>query len=92
MTTFDKLTKLHKIILDGDLSIAERLCDEIMGDVQAEVDEPDVDVPYKQLTSEIELVLSDPDSKLSPGARLALKWCLTWVSVPLQLASPTANK
>ena len=35
MTTFDKLTKLHKIILDGDLSEAERLCNEVMGDVHS---------------------------------------------------------
>lgn len=48
-------------------------------------------VPHQQLTSEIELVLSDQDSKLSPGAQRALKWCLTWVSVPLQLAAPQAQ-
>ena len=45
-------------------------------------------VPHQQLTSEIERVLCDPDSDLSLGAQRALNWCLTWVSVPLQLAAP----
>lgn len=44
-------------------------------------------VPHDKLTMEIDNVLSDPDTTLSPGAERALRWCRTWVSVPLCLAA-----
>ena len=41
------------------------------------------EVPYQKLTNEIDLILSDPDTELSIGAKRALLWMRTWVSVPL---------
>lgn len=43
-------------------------------------------VPYQKLTDEIDLILSDPDTELSIGAKRALLWMRTWVSVPLYTA------
>ena len=52
---------------------------------QQEAQEP-ATVPYQKLTDEIDLILSDPDTELSIGAKRALLWMRTWVSVPLYTA------
>lgn len=44
--------------------------------------------PHAKMTEEIDLVLSDSDTKLSAGAVRALRWLRTWVSVPLYTAPP----
>ena len=49
---------------------------------QQEAQEP-ATVPYQKLTDETDLILSDPDTELSIGAKRALLWVRTWVSVPL---------
>ena len=49
---------------------------------QQEAQEP-ATVPYQKLTNEIDQILSDPDTELSIGAKRALLWVRTWVSVPL---------
>ena len=49
---------------------------------QQEAQEP-ATVPYQKLTNEIDLILTDPNTVLSFGARRALHWMRTWVSVPL---------
>ena len=47
-------------------------------------------MPYQKLTDEIDLILSDPDTELSIGAKRALLWMRTWVSVPLYTAPQPA--
>lgn len=47
--------------------------------------------PCEKMVEEISLILSDKDNDLSPGAILALKWLLTWVSVPLYTYPPDAQ-
>lgn len=54
---------------------------------QQEAQEP-TEVPYQKLTNEIDLILSDTDTELSIGAKRALLWMRTWVSVPLYLEAP----
>jgi len=44
-------------------------------------------VPRAQMTEEIDNVLSDPDTRLSPGAERALRWLRTWTAAPLALAA-----
>lgn len=56
---------------------------------QQEAQEP-TEVPYQKLTNEIDLILSDPDTELSTGAKRALLWMRTWVSVPLYTAPQPA--
>ncbi|GEM_PF-5289612 len=49
-------------------------------------------VPHEQMTEEIDNVLSDPDTQLSPGAERALHWLRTWTDAPLVLsATPTTQ-
>jgi hypothetical protein len=49
-------------------------------------------VPHEQMTEEIDNVLSDPDTQLSPGAERALRWLRTWTDAPLVLsAAPTSQ-
>lgn len=51
-----------------------------------------VAVPHEQMTEEIDNVLSDPDTQLSPGAERALRWLRTWTDAPLVLsAAPTTQ-
>ena len=47
-------------------------------------------MPYQELTNEIDQILSDPDTELSIGAKRALLWMRTWVSVPLYTAPQPA--
>lgn len=56
---------------------------------QQEAQEP-ATVPYQKLTNEIDLILSDTDTELSIGAKRALLWMRTWVSVPLYTAPQPA--
>ena len=56
---------------------------------QQEAQEP-ATVPYQKLTNEIDLILSDSDTELSIGAKRALLWMRTWVSVPLYTAPQPA--
>lgn len=44
-------------------------------------------VPHAQMTEEIDNILSDPDTRLSPGAERALSWLRTWTDAPLVLAA-----
>lgn len=44
-------------------------------------------VPHAQMTKEIDNILSDPDTRLSPGAERALSWLRTWTDAPLVLAA-----
>lgn len=44
------------------------------------------------MCSELDLVLTDPDSSLSDGARRTLLWLRTWISVPLYAAPSTAKE
>lgn len=46
-------------------------------------------VPHAQMTEEIDNILSDPDTRLSPGAERALRWLRTWTDAPLVLAAAT---
>ena len=59
------------------------------GQAPAGATEP-TEVPYQKLTNEIDLILSDPDTELSIGAKRALLWMRTWVSVPLYTAPQPA--
>lgn len=43
------------------------------------------------ICEELDNVLTDPESKLSPGAERALRWMRSWVSVPL-FTSPQATQ
>ena len=46
-----------------------------------------VAVPHAQMTEEIDNILSDPDTRLSPGTERVLRWLRTWTDAPLVLAA-----
>ncbi len=66
----------------GNSTANSRMIDAQQAAPQQEAQEP-ATVPYQKLTNEIDQILSDPDTELSIGAKRALLWVRTWVSVPL---------
>ena len=77
----ERMTALHKPAVDK----AWGRFQSAMAAPQQEAQEP-ATVPYQKLTNEIDQILSDPDTELSIGAKRALLWMRTWVSVPLYTA------
>jgi hypothetical protein len=74
---------------EAEIALLKKALLEAEAAPQQEAQEP-ATVPYQKLTDEIDLILSDPDTELSIGAKRALLWMRTWVSVPLYTAHQPA--
>lgn len=69
----------------GAASLAEALMPFFVSTI-ASAAQP-VAAPHAQMTEEIDNILSDPDTRLSPGAERALRWLRTWTDAPLAIAA-----
>ncbi len=78
------LLAMHGVLTsrEAEIALLKKALLEAETATQQEAQEP-ATVPYQKLTNEIDQILSDPDTELSIGAKRALLWVRTWVSVPL---------